>query len=86
MKDYSVYLWMAYLTTLSVLLLNLIIPVTRYYKLLRKKIKKNSPPKIYSQQLDFWQGAAQAKQPECILIHEDCELSEQRSQKFKCEE
>ncbi len=29
----------------------------------------------YSQQLDFWQGAARMKQPECIQIHEDCELS-----------
>jgi spermidine/putrescine transport system substrate-binding protein len=31
--------------------------------------------KIYSQQLDFCQGAAKMKQPECISIHEDCELS-----------
>jgi heme a synthase len=30
---------------------------------------------LYSQQLDFWQGAARMKQPECISIHEDCELS-----------
>ena len=30
---------------------------------------------IYSQQLDFGQGAAKTKQPECINIHEDCELS-----------
>jgi Tfp pilus assembly protein PilO len=30
---------------------------------------------ICSQQLDFWQGAARMKQPECISIHEDCELS-----------
>ncbi|MES2999029.1 MAG: heme exporter protein CcmD [Pseudomonadota bacterium] len=42
MKDYSFYLWMAYLTTLSVLLINLIIPLTRYYKLLRKKAKNSS--------------------------------------------
>ena len=25
--------------------------------------------------MDFWQGAAIMKQPECINIHEDCELS-----------
>ena len=30
---------------------------------------------LYSQQLDFCQGAAKTKQPECINIHEDCELS-----------
>jgi hypothetical protein len=30
---------------------------------------------IYSQQWDFWQGAARMKQPECINIHENCELS-----------
>jgi pyrroline-5-carboxylate reductase len=28
---------------------------------------------LYSQQLDFWQGTARMKQPECINIHEDCE-------------
>jgi ubiquinol-cytochrome c reductase cytochrome b subunit len=32
-------------------------------------------PYLYSQQLDFWQGAARRKQPECIGIHEDYELS-----------
>jgi heme exporter protein CcmD len=37
MKDYSLYLWIAYLATLSVLSINLIIPLIRYYKLLRKK-------------------------------------------------
>jgi cell division protein FtsN len=30
---------------------------------------------VYPQQLDFSQGAAKTKQPECIKIHEDCELS-----------
>ena len=30
---------------------------------------------LYSQQLDFCQGAAKTKQPECINIHEDCKLS-----------
>lgn len=30
---------------------------------------------MYSQQLDFCQAAAIIKQPECINIHEDCELS-----------
>jgi 16S rRNA (cytosine967-C5)-methyltransferase len=30
---------------------------------------------LYSQQLDFCQGAAKMKQPECINIHEDCKLS-----------
>ncbi len=30
---------------------------------------------VYSQQLDFCQGAAIMKQPECIEIHENCELS-----------
>ncbi len=30
---------------------------------------------VYSQQLDFCQGAETMKQPECINIHEDCELS-----------
>ena len=28
---------------------------------------------VYSQQLDFWQGTAKTKQPECIKIHEDCD-------------
>ena len=35
----------------------------------------SSQTKPYSQQSDFWQGAARMKQPECINIHEDCELS-----------
>jgi pyrroline-5-carboxylate reductase len=30
---------------------------------------------LYSQQLDFRQGAAKTKQLECIQIHEDCKLS-----------
>jgi ATP-dependent helicase/nuclease subunit B len=29
---------------------------------------------VYSQQLGFCQGAAKMKQPECIVIHEDCDL------------
>ena len=45
MKDYSFYLWIAYLATLSVLLLNLSHPLIRYYKLLRKKqVKASSLP------------------------------------------
>jgi DNA polymerase III subunit beta len=31
---------------------------------------------VYSRQLDFCQGAATMKQPECINIHEDCESSD----------
>ncbi|MDQ8038795.1 MAG: heme exporter protein CcmD [Rickettsiella sp.] len=42
MKDYSVYLWVTYLVTLAVLLINLIIPLIRYYKLRRKKQTKLS--------------------------------------------
>lgn len=42
MKDYRVYLWLAYLITFAVLLLNLTIPLTRYYLLLRKKAKTAS--------------------------------------------
>jgi heme exporter protein CcmD len=42
MKDYNVYLWIAYLATLSVLLINLSHPLIRYYKLLRKKQAKSS--------------------------------------------
>ncbi|MES2141404.1 MAG: heme exporter protein CcmD [Pseudomonadota bacterium] len=37
MKDYSFYLWVTYLITLGVLLINLSIPLIRYYKLRRKK-------------------------------------------------
>jgi translocation and assembly module TamB len=29
---------------------------------------------LHSQQLDFWQGGAKTKQPQCINLHEDCEL------------
>ncbi|BBB15321.1 NADH dehydrogenase I chain G [Candidatus Rickettsiella viridis] len=42
---------------------------------LRPALKEQFSSKGYSQQLDFWQGAAKMKQPECINIHEDCELS-----------
>ncbi|OIZ98627.1 heme exporter protein CcmD [Rickettsiella grylli] len=37
MKDYHFYLWTAYLPTITILLINLIIPLVRYYKLLKKK-------------------------------------------------
>lgn len=36
---------------------------------------KKQDPKINSQRLGFWQGAAKMRQPECINIHEDCKLS-----------
>lgn len=39
MKDYRSYLWIAYISTASVLLLNLIIPLIRHYKLF--KLLKN---------------------------------------------
>lgn len=37
MKDYSFYLWIAYTSTAVILLFNLVKPLIRYYKLLRKK-------------------------------------------------
>ncbi len=37
MKDYHFYLWTAYLPTATILLINLVIPVVRHYKLLKKK-------------------------------------------------
>ncbi|WP_425288714.1 heme exporter protein CcmD [Rickettsiella endosymbiont of Rhagonycha lignosa] len=37
MKDYRFYLWIAYLSTATVLLINLLTPLIRYYKLLKKK-------------------------------------------------
>ncbi|BBB15866.1 hypothetical protein RVIR1_14210 [Candidatus Rickettsiella viridis] len=30
---------------------------------------------VYSQQLDFWQGAAKMSNRSVYMIHEDCELS-----------
>lgn len=45
MKDYSFYLWSAYLATLSVLLINLSHPLLRYYKLrCKKRLKSSSLP------------------------------------------
>jgi len=37
MKDYRFYLWIAYLSTAAVLLINLLTPLIRYYKLYKKK-------------------------------------------------
>jgi heme exporter protein CcmD len=37
MKDYHFYLWIAYLSTAIVLLVNLVTPIIRHYKLFRKK-------------------------------------------------
>lgn len=37
MKDYSFYLWIAYTSTATILLINLAKPLIRHYKLLRKK-------------------------------------------------
>lgn len=36
MKDYRFYLWIAYLSTAAVLLINLLTPLIRYYKLFKK--------------------------------------------------
>jgi hypothetical protein len=41
---------------------------------------------IYSQQLDFWQGAASMKQPECIQDTWGLRIERQHGQKFNCEE
>jgi heme exporter protein D len=43
MKDYRIHLWLAYLITLIILLVNLIIPLVRYYILSRKKQAKSFP-------------------------------------------
>lgn len=37
MKNYDFYLWIAYTSTATVLLINLVKPLIRYYKLLKKK-------------------------------------------------
>lgn len=37
MKDYRFYLWIAYLSTIVILLINLLTPLIRYYKLFKKK-------------------------------------------------
>ncbi|MFM2322783.1 MAG: hypothetical protein RLZZ225_936 [Pseudomonadota bacterium] len=37
MKDYRSYLWVAYISTAIILLTNLIIPLIRHYRLLKKK-------------------------------------------------
>lgn len=39
------------------------------------KEKKSLQDYLYSPQLDFWQGGTKTKQPECVNLHEDCELS-----------
>lgn len=36
-SHYGVYLWLAYSITLGILLINLLIPALRYYKVLRNK-------------------------------------------------
>lgn len=40
MKDYRFYLWIAYISTAVILLINLIIPLIRHYKLFRLLKKK----------------------------------------------
>lgn len=37
MKDYRFYLWIAYLSTAAILLINLLTPLIRHYKLFKKK-------------------------------------------------
>lgn len=37
MKDYRFYLWIAYLSTAAILLVNLITALIRHYKLFKKK-------------------------------------------------
>lgn len=37
MKDYRFYLWITYLSTAVILLINLLTPLIRYYKLFKKK-------------------------------------------------
>lgn len=37
MSEYHFYLWIAYSITLGILLINLLIPSLRYYKLLKNK-------------------------------------------------
>ena len=37
MKDYLFYLWIAYLSTAAILLINLLTSLIRYYKLFKKK-------------------------------------------------
>lgn len=36
-SDYGFYLWLAYSITLGILLINLLIPALRYYKVLKNK-------------------------------------------------
>jgi heme exporter protein CcmD len=47
MKDYHFYLWIAYLSTAVILLINLLAPLIRYRKLFKKKypIKSLIPKK-----------------------------------------
>ena len=47
MKDYRFYLWIAYLSTAAILLINLLTSLIRYYKLFKKKrrITSLSPKK-----------------------------------------
>jgi heme exporter protein CcmD len=37
MKDYHFYLWIAYLSTGAIFLINLLTPLIRHYKLFKKK-------------------------------------------------
>lgn len=37
MKDYHFYLWVAYLSTAAIFLINLLTPLIRHYKLLKEK-------------------------------------------------
>lgn len=37
MKDYRFYLWIAYLSTATILLVNLLTALIRHYKLFKKK-------------------------------------------------
>lgn len=46
MPEYHFYLWIAYSMTLGILLINLLIPSVRYYKMLKNQKRARSSKKL----------------------------------------